>query len=936
MADEDIARQIELNIDTIRKYLKEFDEILAGLQQPPPPEFQKEILAFSNSLSQPIYTLSLYIQDHSMGTASSSSQPESPSSSSPTFDSISGRKIVRAPSLVHRNLETIHCTDCKQMVPIHDFDKHSCPERREVPRISSKSFDSSSDSGTSTPLSSDAKKTDPLLKSGSDPLPLAVSSQEYHSSISLEQTSHDAGPSEKNGSSSHEEEPLPPTVPHLVEDPSSNIEQQNITSETLEKPGSPIGIPKEDFSKLSESTPEIPQVVVEAQPIQCNPASVSDFNSSEFESFSENVNMEELVTPKEKEKEECSIVLEEKVSSPVLESGNDDIALPTLDSASLLLSALENISSLPDSNAFGDASSLMNALQDLSESPLEDTSNGIQDEIAISEEAKETLKCEDDSVNVDEPVTTPLGPESSASLGYDLNSLDVGLLDSLNSQPSIDANNPDLMDALATLSSFAESVPVPQDLGLASDETKEYIPSHDGKADILQALAQLSDFSESPSSIEITAQSSIDENPAQSVDKDSLMASLLYEPSLPSFSDAPSISADLPSLSKDDLLASLSFNPVDSEIPFASSEPQEDSLSLKNDLLASLSLNSLPSDLGGIDSNFSGLDTLSVSGLDNLDSFLLPSDPFSNSNNQEEAPASDLIESPRSVIVEVDAFPAPSSSSLSLKDDLLACLSLDTSPSDNGLGSISFNETEKISLSGLENFVSFSQQPSEFQEEASSEFKVVNESADVARGRGSPSVAVEDEDIPPLSRKDVPPEIEFAEFLSNPKKKQKNYAKIGRVGGRKTKSKFDMKQVLEEVAEGQEPPEFLSMFSPSVPDSVSLADGDQCQWKIAPRTSDDPLIRDFHCSDDTNIAGLRRAKKVNFAQEFGKKKKGKPVLMEDTHYVEYPFKGSERFSLFSIFDGHVGHECAEVARDSFHKILYDIMVRELAIFYIII
>lgn len=51
-------------------------------------------------------------------------------------------------------------------------------------------------------------------------------------------------------------------------------------------------------------------------------------------------------------------------------------------------------------------------------------------------------------------------------------------------------------------------------------------------------------------------------------------------------------------------------------------------------------------------------------------------------------------------------------------------------------------------------------------------------------------------------------------------------------------------------------------------------------------------------------------------------------MMEDTHYMEFPFKGNKRMSLFSVFDGHVGHECAETARDTYHLILNDILKKQ--------
>jgi hypothetical protein len=936
-----LINDIHTNIHLIRTYLKEFDDILSSLQRPPPPHVQKELLAFSQTLSQPLHNLSLLIgEEAEMGTTSSSQPLDDASTSASTrsFGSFSGAKVERAPSLVHRTLDTIHCTNCKQSLPIHDFDKHNCPEHRDLSRLSSfSSVSSSSTDPASTPsnasISPQSPASDLQSKSASSDTSLLL----LPSLAPLSPSSRTSYASEESSDqkSAISMDPAASSPLSVSNDGPADI-VQHLSPSVLENSESSISGPQSS--------------IVDQENITQIPTSISDLGPSHQSSSipddsrpSKEISSPSMVCIEEHLQENIS----EEVSESCIVSSSDPQTLSQPIDAIALLSALENVPNRSDDFVEGyDASSLLSALQDVPESSLDNfISTKVEDVPSHSDASLEMKESSIDSQANDESHEFSPPPPPSISEDFDLSDLSsLSTIDSNFSQNFVPMNTPDLMDALATLSSFGNSEPVATEITKVFDDRP--------KDDLSETLAELAHYSEPPQFVQsegnddLSANSNLSDNissqpissadadvspyedipSSQGVDKDALLASLLFDTSFPSNLTPEGDTFDIPN--KGDLFGGLSVNELESpekqnlnvdiaEASFSPHLPSEfpslgesievlphiPSSSLKDDLLSCLSLDSVSPGFGPIGMNANDLEGFNVSGLENLSSFGAL-DTIPNFGTQEEVVS---LPSNEDAAFDLGSFQTnqfQSLSSTSLKDDLLASLSLGPAPTDFGPVDVCFPSNEK--LSGLEDL-----------------------SATLSMaGTGSSSTRVEEEDVSSLSLKQTvpPPEVEFAEFLSNPKKKQKNYAKIGRVGGRKAKGKCDMKQMLEEVAEGQEPPEFLAMFAPSVPESEVLADGELPPWKIAPRLPGDPLIREFHCSDDTNIAGLRRAKKVNFAQEFGKKKKGKPVLMEDTHYVEYPFKGNDRFSLFSVFDGHVGHECAETARDNFHKILFDVMV----------
>lgn len=1025
--EEALICDIHTNIHLIRTYLKEFDDILSCLQRPPPPQFQKELLAFSDSLRQPIHKLSLLLEPD-MGTTTSTQSSEgtpSNSSSSRSLESHANQKLARAPSLVHRNLDTIHCTNCNQSVPIHTFDKHTCPERRELTRLSSNSFSSfthphtdaspsSLSSSSSSSVSSDSVKSDPRQKSSSDPLPLPTA---LHGPLPV--PSHEEVV-DKKVSPPLDVSPQSSDAPN-VHEPSKSLEskeqiEKKLSSEELvllnPKSESPSDVSEEvsEIPFVNEKEAEAPSVnevskfpctnekESETPPVCAEDSSMSAHSdallfipvsndSKAFDDAISSLNTLSSEDVKGKEAEEIVAILEEPLVPSDLRPLDTEISQQSFDAVALL-SALENISCVSDpSNESGetyDSSSLLSALEGVSMASLDNIAKPSHNESSSHLDVSQQSSNEEISVDSEEDDALE-SVEPTASLPEDFNLSDLNSLSSIDpvsSQSSLSANDPDLMNALATLASFAEGIPAAQETSETFGQREEDSESFEvTKDEVLSALSELSHFSEIPffpsdvtvdlnssplspseseplpssfSSIDIPAQSPFEGGiSSEKIDKDSLMATLLSD-AHPSFSTVNLESNNLSSFNKDDLLASLSVNTFDvGSVPFDSEEPQTTlplpeafdlsdlpsestqipssaSSSLKDDLLACLSFDSAA--VGPIAESVSKSEKLSVSGLEDLASFGTFEQNSTFGKQEEPLPSSSNVEGNAYDLgsLHFGDVQMPSSSS-SLKDDLLACLSLDTV--STGFGPVDANvaESETLSVRGLEDLTALTLPPNFLEPpisvNANEEFpSFPTSSGEVMNPAGSPPATVEEEEIASLPKQTLPPELEFANFLANPKKKPKNYAKIGRVGGRKAKGQSDMKHMLEEIAEGHEPPEFLAMFSPNAPISDSLAESESAVWKIAPRLPSDPLIRDLHCSDDTNVAGLRRAKKVNFAQEFGKKKKGKPVLMEDTHYVEYPFKGNDRFSLFSVFDGHVGHECAETARDNFHKILYNVMV----------
>jgi hypothetical protein len=80
----------------------------------------------------------------------------------------------------------------------------------------------------------------------------------------------------------------------------------------------------------------------------------------------------------------------------------------------------------------------------------------------------------------------------------------------------------------------------------------------------------------------------------------------------------------------------------------------------------------------------------------------------------------------------------------------------------------------------------------------------------------------------------------------------------------------------------------------------------------------DELLLSFGAKVDTNKAGLRRAKKVNFAA-FSKGKVKVEPTMEDVHFCIYPYMKSKNRGLFAVFDGHAGRAAADEAAALFPK-----------------
>lgn len=80
--------------------------------------------------------------------------------------------------------------------------------------------------------------------------------------------------------------------------------------------------------------------------------------------------------------------------------------------------------------------------------------------------------------------------------------------------------------------------------------------------------------------------------------------------------------------------------------------------------------------------------------------------------------------------------------------------------------------------------------------------------------------------------------------------------------------------------------------------------------------ADSPLLKEYSVSEATNKAGLRRAKKKVITGL----KKGH-YQMEDVHVCSYPWEDNENLSLFCIFDGHSGRECADAAKEIVPKLL---------------
>jgi protein phosphatase PTC1 len=81
----------------------------------------------------------------------------------------------------------------------------------------------------------------------------------------------------------------------------------------------------------------------------------------------------------------------------------------------------------------------------------------------------------------------------------------------------------------------------------------------------------------------------------------------------------------------------------------------------------------------------------------------------------------------------------------------------------------------------------------------------------------------------------------------------------------------------------------------------------------------DELMISFGSKVDTNKAGLRRAKKVNFANFASKGKVKVEPTMEDVHFCIYPYMKSKQRALFAVFDGHAGRAAADEASALFPK-----------------
>jgi len=923
---------IEDDIIVTRSLLRDFDDLLSNLSQyPPSPALTQELSAFSKSLDQPIASLSAFLDQTKMGsnesTLNSPTRPTRPTSSSASSGSFSSDST----KLVHRSLDqskTTICSNCRAEVPIDELDQHACPEKREIAVISTTAPSPTPSPPLPSPSSSPPAPASPAPASPAPASPAPASPA----------PASPAPPSPSPPSPS----PSPPLTSKEESLPISKITDSGADSllDHLNK------FAEQSVHQKDDSTPSPKLGVDESQPpVSESPAVDKDSLLSELLG---NLGGDEpaVVPPSSPPSSQVSTDKDDLLQSlacadePPASSSSSPPPVHVVDKDALLRDLVglsfggnDESGDQASTQAPGDEDGDGGANEgetDSGEGSGEGNGEGEgesqgSDERDDSEDNKDDEnKKEDDKKEESGDDQDEGDDEAEQDEKEEVEKADVG--EKETSSSSKDA-------LLASLNMFSSPPPVEseeQPISSSSNPTAATVadPSSLDKAALLKSLSLVGDdlVSQDPTQVphsdEVASSDQEDDeveeassklnycSPQSSFDKESLLQALGV------FGNA----------SKDDDEEEAAHSQSNEESEKDSQPQTFDKDSLFNSLMGSTSQETNTSSIdGGFnlgDLNFESAPTeqnVDFSSFQSLDTDSLLRDLMGGGT-------------PTAETQQVDPNPVlPELGSLGDLGDLGGGLDFGSTnlPLNEigGGGAVDAESLLQNLMGGVESVVVTS--PPNATDTAAGTTGTFDLSGLGGGVVSPPAPVVEEfkpeqqpEPEPPLPKNDPPPpEVEFGEFLANPKKKRKkNYAKIGRLGGRGKKN--IPSQVLPDFA-AEEPPEFTSMFDkPTEMIEEDVQEGSW--WRIPPRLPGDPLVRDSHCSADTNLAGLRRAKKTSFAQ-YGQKKKGRPVLMEDTHYMEVPFKGDPRMSLFSVFDGHVGHECAETARDSFHNILAEVL-----------